>query len=111
MRHTPADIESIHSNRSKKGGGPGCGKTLLAALSVAGGYVDLRWETGDTGRVLQLRWQESGVPKVLPRSRCGFGSFISEESLSGLDGEVEMRFEPDGLICDIKLPVATASEA
>jgi PAS domain S-box-containing protein len=83
----------------------GTNASKYGALSQSGGRVHLTWETGDDGRTLHLRWKESGGPQVLPRTRRGFGSFIIEESLSGLDGTAEMRFEPGGLMCVIRLPL------
>ena len=70
------------------------------ALSVDGGHVDLTWGTPG-GCILKLRWAEAGGPRVSPRTRRGFGSFVIEESLNGLGGRAVMNFEPAGLVCDI----------
>ncbi len=75
------------------------------AWSVNGGHVRLTWETSDSGNALKLRWQETGGPKVSPPLRRGFGSFIIEESLTGVEGRTAIRFEPEGLVCDIELPL------
>ena len=83
----------------------GTNASKYGALSASGGHLHLAWRMEDAGRALALRWQESGGPRVAPRSRRGFGSFIIEESLSGLDGTAEMRFEPAGLVCDIRIPL------
>ena len=75
------------------------------ALSVAGGHVDLSWESAGNGMVLELRWQELGGPAVKEPSRRGFGTFIIEQSLSNLDGEANIRFERSGVVCDMRLPI------
>ena len=73
----------------------GTNASKYGALSVDGGRVDLTWETPG-GRVLKLRWAEAGGPRVSPRTRRGFGSFIIEESLGGIDGQAVMNFARRG---------------
>lgn len=89
----------------------GTNASKYGALSVTAGRVDLAWETGVDGKVLKLRWQESGGPKVKAPSRRGFGTFIIEQSLSGLDGVADLRFEPGGLVCDMRLPLRKAKKS
>ena len=86
----------------------GTNASKYGALSAASGHVDLSWETVENGRMLTLRWQELGGPRVTPPTRRGFGTFIIEQSLSGLEGEANIQFEPSGLICDMRLPIRTA---
>jgi PAS domain S-box-containing protein len=81
------------------------------ALSAAQGAVELRWElVGDGGeRRVVLTWKERGGPPVTPPNNEGFGSTLIERSLPG--ATVERRFEPDGLICTIDLPLPEPSPA
>ncbi len=71
----------------------GTNASKYGALSVASGHVKLFWEAAENGKILKLRWQELGGPRVAEPSRRGFGSFIIEQSLSGLDGDADMRFK------------------
>ena len=83
----------------------GTNANKYGALSAANGIVDLSWETEENTKVLKLRWQERGGPAVSEPTRRGFGSFIIEQSLSGLDGEANIRFDPAGVVCDMWLPI------
>jgi two-component system CheB/CheR fusion protein len=80
--------------------------TKYGALSVPPGVVDLSWElVGDEGqRRVLMTWREQDGPRVTPPDREGFGSALIERSLPG--ATVERRFEPEGLICTIDLPLA-----
>lgn len=73
------------------------------ALSVPDGRVAITWflEAGETDR-LRLRWQETGGPIVKPPTRKGFGSRLIESLLAAeLNGQVNISYEPSGLICDV----------
>jgi PAS domain S-box-containing protein len=76
------------------------------ALSAPQGFVDLTWEVkGNEGeRRVLLTWKERGGPPVTPPDHEGFGSTLIQRSLPG--ATVERRFEPDGLVCTIDLPLA-----
>ena len=57
---------------------------------------------------------EKGGPAVVEPARRGFGSKMIEGSIAAeLGGNAKMVFEPDGLRCEIVLPLeaATAGEA
>ncbi len=86
----------------------GTNASKYGSLSAATGHVNLSWKTEDGGNALKLRWQEANGPKVTEPSRRGFGTFIIEQSLSGLDGGAELRFEPTGLVCEMRLPIRRA---
>ena len=83
----------------------GTNANKYGALSAANGNVDLFWEIAESETVLKLRWQERGGPKVSEPTRHGFGTFIIEQSLSSLDGEAHIQFDPAGLVCDMWLPI------
>jgi PAS domain S-box-containing protein len=76
------------------------------ALSAPQGVVDLSWELmgNDGQRRVLLTWKERGGPRVTPPNREGFGSTLIERSLPG--ATVERRFEPEGLVCTIDLPLS-----
>lgn len=77
------------------------------ALSSDKGRISVGWyHTGGPLPQLCLRWHESGGPIVSPPSRRGFGSVLLERTLAhDLGGEVNVDFEPQGLICSIMVPL------
>lgn len=71
------------------------------ALSVAEGRVRIAWEDEPGG--FRLEWQEEGGPEVSEPARTGFGTRLITGSLAAeLEGEVEMKFEPSGLVCRVR---------
>lgn len=79
------------------------------ALSNGSGRVELTWERieGEQSR-LRLKWQESGGPPVCPPARAGFGSFLLQRTLGDdLNGKVNVRFDPEGVVCLVEAPLRT----
>ncbi len=77
------------------------------ALSKATGRIRITWavEESATGARLQLKWQESGGPPVVPPKHRGFGSRLIERSLAqDLAGEAQISFLPAGVACTISTP-------
>lgn len=77
------------------------------AFSNEAGTIAIDWTVapGVVGERLELRWEESGGPTVIPRSRKGFGSWVIERGLvHELAGEVELDFLPGGVVCTIGIP-------
>ncbi len=76
------------------------------ALSDRRGRLSIRWMVRtETERKLVLQWQERGGPTVtVPQSR-GFGTTLIEKSLEAHGGVTSIRYEADGLTCDIILPL------
>ncbi len=81
------------------------------ALSNEAGRIDVQWSR-KAGPRLRLAWRETGGPIVLPPQRRGFGSRLLERSLAlDLDGEVQLAFEPSGLVCLIDAPLAAETDS
>ncbi|MXQ12404.1 sensor histidine kinase [Microvirga makkahensis] len=83
------------------------------ALSNDTGRVLIAWRlTGQADKPsLELCWEEMGGPPVQEPSRRGFGTKLIERSLAQeLDGKVEIRFEPGGVVCTIVTPLAVGTE-
>lgn len=81
------------------------------ALSVPEGCVTISSsiQRGADGRVLRLRWVESGGPEVQPPGRRGFGSTLIERGIAhDLGGSTRTDFPPEGLRCDIEIPLERA---
>jgi PAS domain S-box-containing protein len=77
------------------------------ALSQDEGRVQLGWSTANDARpTLHIVWQEIGGPAVSVPMRRGFGSTLLERTLaSDLGGEVTVKFDPQGLLCIIDIPL------
>jgi two-component system CheB/CheR fusion protein len=76
------------------------------ALSLPQGVVELSWRVaGDDGRGrVLLTWKERNGPAVTAPDHEGFGSTLIERSLPG--AIVQRRFDPEGLVCTIDLPLS-----
>ena len=78
------------------------------AWSTASGAVQVTWKIDGEGKArrLLLEWRERGGPKVAVPRRRGFGSRLIERGLAAeLEGKVALRFEPEGLVCEIAAPL------
>jgi two-component sensor histidine kinase len=74
------------------------------ALSITGGQIDLEWSQEGTHR-LNLRWIKTGGPTVQPPTRKGFGGQIMEQMIGQLKGGIRFDWRPEGLVCEITVPV------
>lgn len=78
------------------------------ALSNDEGTVQLAWTLSGGGR-LRLTWVEQNGPPVSPPSRKGFGSRLIESGLAyELDGEVQISYPSEGVVCSIEMPAKIA---
>lgn len=78
------------------------------ALKSDAGRIELGWTLAD-GR-LRLSWREVGGPPVTPPAHRGFGSRLIERGLAAeVGGAVTLKFEADGLICEIDADLARLS--
>ena len=75
------------------------------ALSSARGSISIAWAVSGAGpgRVLKLHWQEHGGPAVAAPSRYGFGTSLLKATFE----DVRLEYAPDGLMCDIDVPLAS----
>ncbi|KAB7648803.1 CheR family methyltransferase [Polymorphobacter fuscus] len=83
--------------------------TKYGALSVAEGVLAIDWTAAadDSGSRLSIVWQEHGGPVVAAPARRGFGTKLIELSLvRGLGAKVERTFAPEGVRCQITLPLS-----
>jgi two-component sensor histidine kinase len=82
------------------------------ALSNEVGEIRTSWGLDATRSppCLHLRWEESGGPPVQAPKRRGFGTRLIERSLAlDLEGEVEIRFAPTGVVCTVDAPLVPAA--
>lgn len=74
------------------------------ALSIGQGRVDLTWHHNANGPLV-LHWTETGGPAVQIPTRAGFGTSVMERMIGQLKGKVSMDWRPEGLACELTLPV------
>jgi two-component sensor histidine kinase len=73
--------------------------TKYGALSRDGGSIAVRWD-GTDKKPIRLIWQERGGPPAARPEREGFGTkLIRQLAEYELDGDCDLRFEPEGLRC------------
>ena len=78
------------------------------ALSNLGGRVRINWRlTGASrSRRLEMRWIESGGPRVEKPDHEGFGTRLVRATLAeDLDADVQLNFVPAGLECTVDAPL------
>jgi len=74
------------------------------AFSSTQGKISTTWTMAD-GK-MRFEWKESGGPPVSPPARRGFGRFLIERGIaSDFGGDVDLNFDPGGLICRVTLPL------
>jgi PAS domain S-box-containing protein len=78
------------------------------ALSRPAGRVEVGWRVDRraNGGEVHLNWVERGGPPVEPRKTRGFGSRLIERGLEQeAGGRVKFEFAPDGLRCEMCIPL------
>lgn len=78
------------------------------ALSGDAGRVRISWQftRNKKSDELELTWTEAGGPPVRPPDRKGFGARLIERNLaSELEGQVNIDYRPEGVICVIRCPL------
>ena len=79
-----------------------------ALSNAAGGHVTITscLEAVPGGPQMRLLWQESGGPPVSPPKQKGFGLLQINGAVNQLSGTAQLNFEPNGLVCEIIMPVS-----
>jgi two-component sensor histidine kinase len=80
------------------------------ALSNETGSVSVMWTLENAAReqqlLLHLIWTEQGGPPVEKPRRRGFGTRLIERGITlELGGEVELEHLPEGLRCEMHVPL------
>jgi PAS domain S-box-containing protein len=81
------------------------------ALSTNSGELTVAWvlDGGAADAVLTLSWAERNGPKVVHPERAGFGTTLINYTIGyELDGEVDLDYRQDGLVCTLKFPLRRA---
>lgn len=74
------------------------------ALSSRAGRVELTWWLEDAK--LQMRWTETGGPKVKAPESHGFGLNLLRRGAFSVPDAVRLDFRAEGLVAEISLPLA-----
>src|SRR5262249_40585178 len=83
------------------------------ALSVPGGHIEIHWQPVRTDKfspILRIDWQEQGGPPVSdPGERGSAPKLIGGSTAAELGGTARLTFEPQGLRCEIEIPLRNAA--
>jgi PAS domain S-box-containing protein len=83
------------------------------ALSVASGLVQVGWTVDGHGEgaVVSIDWRERGGPAIEAQPSPGFGSRLLRQTITQeLAGELDLRYEREGVRCAIAVPIGTAGQ-
>lgn len=80
------------------------------ALGCRGGRLEVGWKVDRAAGLVRIRWAEHGGPPLSgPPERSGFGARVIAATISGqLGGTVDRSWPPDGLVCDLAIPLERA---
>jgi PAS domain S-box-containing protein len=77
------------------------------AWAADSGRVAVQWHV--TGAELVIEWSESGLAGLAPPVRTCFGTRLVNQAIGyDLGGGVERDYRPAGMLCVMRVPVATA---
>jgi two-component sensor histidine kinase len=77
------------------------------ALSRPTGRVDIEATVTDRGDSFLLTWVEKGGPAARAPARRSFGSKLIEHAfVAQLQATAHLRFDPDGVIYELRVPLA-----
>jgi two-component sensor histidine kinase len=80
------------------------------ALSTIEGRIYVEW-TLLSPELAEIHWREEGGPPVIPPTKRGFGRDLIEKIVAHeLKSEVDLRFNPGGVECRLKVPVRASRE-
>lgn len=75
--------------------------TKYGALSIPDGLLRIAWTVDQAD--MRLSWQEIGGPSVRPPEKAGFGTTLLKAAMPRSKGSVALSFDPDGLLCEIRI--------
>lgn len=83
------------------------------ALSLMSGQVKVDWKIGQSGdeAILTIEWREMNGPQLEGQPNPGFGSRLLRQTIvQELAGELDIRFERQGMCCIIAVPIGLAGQ-
>ena len=85
--------------------------TKFGALSTPAGRVEIAWTIDDDKQRLLLTWTERNGPLVQVPERRSFGTRMMESLGQQLNGQVELSYDPKGLIYSLDVPLGSIKAA
>jgi two-component sensor histidine kinase/DNA-binding response OmpR family regulator len=85
--------------------------TKFGALSIPAGRVEIAWTIDEPKQRLHLVWTESGGPAVEFPTRQSFGTRMMRSLGQQLNGQVQLAYEPGGLIYSLNVPLSSVAAA
>lgn len=80
------------------------------ALSTLAGRIHVEWRQLSP-ELAEVTWREEGGPPVVAPTKRGFGRDLIEKIVAGeLKSDVDLRFEPGGVECRLRVPVRRIGE-
>ncbi len=80
------------------------------ALSQPGGTVTIDWKR-DEQELVVINWVERGGPEVSAERTPGFGTELIQKIVAHeLRHPVDMRFDPEGVSCTLRVPLRVRTE-
>lgn len=76
------------------------------ALSNTTGRIDITSNVDEETQLFTLRWIETGGPAVQEPTRHSFGTRLLGALATQLHGEIRLRYEPAGVVCQFNIPLA-----
>jgi PAS domain S-box-containing protein len=73
------------------------------ALSIPSGRIRVEWSRREAHLV--IRWSEADGPPVKPPQRQGFGTRVVNRVIQDLEGKLRFDWNPEGIACEIVVPV------
>jgi two-component sensor histidine kinase len=74
------------------------------ALSVKDGRIVIAWSRSENGSLV-LSWTETGGPIVAVPAHQGFGTRVMTAMIRQAKGEMQLDWQPAGIVCEIILPI------
>lgn len=76
------------------------------ALSTITGRVEITSALGENAHRLKLTWTERGGPTVQEPTRRSFGTRLINRLADQVQGDVRLRYEPEGVVYELDAPLA-----
>jgi two-component sensor histidine kinase len=76
------------------------------ALANTTGYIEITSRVDEKAQLFRLTWTEMGGPAVQVPKRRGFGTRLINRLADQLQGEVQLRYLPTGVIYNLTIPLA-----
>ena len=76
------------------------------ALSNGTGRINITSSVDEKTQLFTLTWAETGGPMVQEPTRHSFGTRLIGALATQLHGEVRVRYDPAGIVCELDIPFA-----